>query len=287
MPLKCSSWTATSSPTAQATPHSSCTSRTRAGRGDSPCSTPPPGRVQDPVWKPRSEIRVSSTSPRPGSATPDQRVGADPLLAEGLVVGQRLQHQRRHRHGAVDARRRPAARRPPTVEPSTSTTRGSGASGGDPAVVDDPQRVRVDPAAVAPHAWQVGGVDAGGLADVGVEAGLLVHLADHRVPRVLAVVEAAAGQGPELVVGDPLRQPAEQDLLLTIRAGAPAGSRRTPRPAGASEGCPRPQPSGPRSGATAERRQVQVRRRAVAGPVPGTGGRPSARPARPGRGPRR
>ncbi len=61
-PPKCRSWTSSRSPTWQSTPHSSRTSRASPSRGDSPWSRPPPGRVQEPEWKPRSEIRVSSTS---------------------------------------------------------------------------------------------------------------------------------------------------------------------------------------------------------------------------------
>ena len=61
VPPRCTSCTSSSSPTAHGTPHSSRTSRARPARGDSPWSMPPPGSVHCPVWKPRGEIRVSST----------------------------------------------------------------------------------------------------------------------------------------------------------------------------------------------------------------------------------
>jgi hypothetical protein len=57
----------------------------------------------------------------------------------------------------------------------------------------------------------VRGVDTRRLADLGVEPGLLVDLPDHRVTRVLAVVEAAARQGPQLVGGDARCEPGQQD----------------------------------------------------------------------------
>jgi len=66
------------------------------------------------------------------------------------------------------------------------------------------------------------GVDARGLADLGLEAGLLADLAQHRVPGVLAVVEPAAGQRPELVPGDVGREPAEQDLVVAQDDGVRA-----------------------------------------------------------------
>jgi hypothetical protein len=81
-----------------------------------------------------------------------------------------------------------------------------------PAGVDDADRVGVDELAVARGARQVGAVDVGGLADRGVESGLLVDLADDRQPRVLAVVDAAAGEGPELGARDLRREPAQQHL---------------------------------------------------------------------------
>ena len=46
------------------------------------------------------------------------------------------------------------------------------------------------------------------------EAGLLVDLADDGVARVLAVVEPAARERPELAARDPGGQPAEQDLAV-------------------------------------------------------------------------
>ena len=54
----------------------------------------------------------------------------------------------------------------------------------------------------------------GGLADLDVQPGLLVDLPHHGVPRVLAVLEAATGQRPELLAGQPLGQPAQQDAVL-------------------------------------------------------------------------
>ena len=122
-------------------------------------------------------------------AAAGQRPGA------GVEAALRDPHQQHARRRGGPARRRPAAgggtaggrRAPPapsarparcpsstpssgcqaasTVEPSTSTTRGWRGVDRHPAVVHDPQRVRVDPVPVAPHARQVRGVDPGGLAD--------------------------------------------------------------------------------------------------------------------------
>ncbi len=54
----------------------------------------------------------------------------------------------------------------------------------------------------------------GGLADLRVEPGLLAHLADQGVARVLTVVEATTGQVPLLVGRDLAGQAGEQDLVV-------------------------------------------------------------------------
>ena len=160
-----------------------------------------------------------------GVAALDQGVRRDPLHPERPVVGQRLQHHRRDRHGAVHdvVDRLPGGldRRPVDLQDPRL-----GRVDRHPPVVHDPQRVRVDPSAVPPDPRQVGGVDAGGVADHHVEPGLLLDLAQDRVPRVLAVVEPAAGQGPQLVGRDVRGEPGQQDLVVAQDHGV----RRDPLP---------------------------------------------------------
>ena len=174
----------------------------------------------------------------------------------------------RDRHDAPGRRRRPAASgtatsRPAPAGPSApsgtvpSSTSPSGVPGRvdrravdlddprfrgvgrHPPVVHDPQRVVVGPPAVAAHPRLVGGVHAGLLAHHRLEPGLLEDLADDGVPRVLAVVDAAAGQRPLLVAGDPGRQPRQQDALVahddgvrrhSLSPGQGHGLQSRPRP---------------------------------------------------------
>ena len=199
------------SPTSHASPHSSSTSRASATDGCSPWSMPPPGRVHGPGARPAAESRVSRTcrsSPRRAA-----RRRTPPPAAAGRAGGRRAPRPPAPRSGRRRRRcRRTASRPASTVDPSTSTTRGSGASGGDPAVVDDADRVGVHQPPVARGARQVGAVDAGGLAHRRVEPGLLVDLAHDRGPRVLAVVHPAAREGPQLGARDLRREPAQQHL---------------------------------------------------------------------------
>jgi hypothetical protein len=74
--------------------------------------------------------------------------------------------------------------------------------------------VRVDALAVTPGAGQVRGQHAGPVAHPGMQAGLLEHLAHHRVARVLTVVEPTTWQRPELVPGDAVGEAAQQDPVV-------------------------------------------------------------------------
>ena len=89
----------------------------------------------------------SGRTPRPAAAG---TAGGRPSASVTSGTSARC---RRARRPAAARPPRPSSRRPPR-------TRGSGASTGDPAVVDDPQRVRVDPPPLPPGVGQVGGVDA-------------------------------------------------------------------------------------------------------------------------------
>ena len=97
-----------------------------------------------------------------------------------------------------------------------------------PALVDEADRVGVDELPVPRRAGHVGAVDAGPVTHGGVEARLLLHLADQGVARVLAVVDAAPREGPQLGAGDPRRQAAQQDLDPTTALAEDDGVRRHP-----------------------------------------------------------
>ena len=101
------------------------TSRATAAAGGSPCSTPPPGQAsRRPGRGPRAELRVSSTSSSRGT----RAYAASRCLRGRSVVGQRPRTI-----GTVgtapESTSATGCHRASTVEPSTSTTRGSGASG--------------------------------------------------------------------------------------------------------------------------------------------------------------
>jgi hypothetical protein len=127
------------------------------------------------------------------------------------MVDERLGHRRRHRHRS---RRHVVERLPRCLDrravdldhPRVRRLRHH------PALVDQPDGVGVDELAVARRAGHVGAVDAGPVADRRGEPGLLVDLADQGVTRVLAVVDTASGQGPQLRPGDAGCEPAQQDL---------------------------------------------------------------------------
>ena len=129
------------SPTSQARPHSSSTSRASAADGCSPWSTPPPGSVHRPGCAARARQPGQQDVASPRSTT---AYAATRCSRNGQVVDERVGHQRRPPGPPRTRRRRAAARRPRLVDPSTSTTRGVGASGAHPAVVDDADRVGVD-----------------------------------------------------------------------------------------------------------------------------------------------
>ena len=90
---------------------------------------PPPGRLHEPVWKPLTENRTSSTSPSTGSPRRTRAYAPTRCIRNGdqsasacWTIGT---------VGTVPSSTSPSgSQAESTVEPSTSTTRGSGASGG-------------------------------------------------------------------------------------------------------------------------------------------------------------
>ena len=104
-------------------PVSSSTSRATAAAGDSPWSIPPPGRVQLPGWGPRRSC---------GSAARRRRGSTSAYAASRCSVTGRWLASASRTIGTVgtspDSTSASACHRASTVEPSTSTTRGSAAS---------------------------------------------------------------------------------------------------------------------------------------------------------------
>ena len=125
VPVKCSSCTPRSSPTIAVRPDSSATSRAAAAAGRSPWSTPPPGRLQLPGCGPRAELRVS----RIESSRRTRAYAANRCRIAGWWRASAWRTI-----GTVgtfpDSTSATGCQRASTVEPSTSTTRGSGASAG-------------------------------------------------------------------------------------------------------------------------------------------------------------
>ena len=113
-----------------------------------------------------------------------------------------------------------------TVEPSTSTTRGSGASAGTPRRTQAARSAGRSAHRGVAVDEPAGRADPDRLAEGAVEPGLLVDLAHHRVGRVLPEVDASAREGPPLALGDPRRDPREQDVALADDDGV----RRHPLP---------------------------------------------------------
>ena len=204
----------------------------------------PPAGVRGARGEPREQHL-----PVVAGAAQHDGVRRHPLQPEGQVVGERLADQPGGRDGAGDdvVERLPGGVDGRAVDLEDAWLR---CVGGDPAGVDDADRVGVDELSVARGAGQVGAVDVGGLADRRVEPGLLVDLADDRQPGVLAVVDAAAREGPQLGARDLRREPAQQHLdaasvlaehdgvrphALSLRKGCHApnlvkyGERRVPR----------------------------------------------------------
>ena len=224
----------------------------RVAARSSPWSMPPPGRVHQPGCGPRAELRVSSTSGPAAPSRTTRAYAATRCSWNGPVLGEHLGHQADHRHRAVEhaGHRLPGRLHRRAVDLDDVRLR---AVHRHPAVVDDPQRVGVRAPALPPGVALVVGVDVRGLADDHVQPGLLVHLADHRVARVLAVLEAPARERPQLLAGQPLGQPAEQDVVVAQDDGVRRHPLHLPhlpvrsatRP---TLGCP-----GPQSGAMAAR----------------------------------
>jgi hypothetical protein len=173
---------------------------------------------QRPVARVRAADRVAGEQHlRAEPSLPlDQGVRRHALHLERLVLGQDLGHQADDRDGAVEhaGHRLPGGVHRRAVHLDDVRL---GAVDRDPAVVHDAQGVRVRPPALSPAVALVEGVDVGGLPDVHVEPGLLVDLSDDGVARVLTVLEAAPGQRPQLLAGQPLGEPAQEDLGARAR----------------------------------------------------------------------
>ena len=220
VPVKCSSWTPSSGPTvgdqAGLLAHLACDRRGRS----SPWSTPPPGSVHAPGAGPG---RVPGE--QDGVVAHDQGVRRQPLDAR--PVDGRASASRTIGTVGIDARLDVLDRQPPRVDrrPVDLDDPRLGRVGGHPGVVHDPHGVHVgrlrsrsttrcaEPIQRAP--------------EPAVETGLLVDLAHHGVVRVLAEVDAATGQGPQLVLGDRGREAGQQD----VAAAHDHGVRRDPLPA--------------------------------------------------------
>ena len=92
----------------------------------------------------------------------------------------------------------------------------------------------------------MGGVDVRGVADVRVQPRLLDDLAQQGIARVLAVVEPATGQRPQLGATDARREPAQEHLGTERRVRGDAhddGVRRnalSSRQGGHAPNLPRP-----------------------------------------------
>ena len=131
-----------------------------------------------------------------------------------MCIGQRFLHHGDHRHGPSEhvGDRHPGSSACGAVlldHPRRVRTLS------DPAGVDDPDRVGIDATTVAPDAVEVARVDPGGVRDLDDLAGLLPHLTQDRVARVFAVIQAAAGEGPQFVACDARSQSREQDVVVT------------------------------------------------------------------------
>ena len=150
-----------------------------------------------------------------------------PLHAQRLVVGQRLHHEPGDRHRA---REHLGQRLPRGVDGRAVDLDHvrRWRVGSHPAVVDDPDGVGVHQPPVPRGTGQVRAVDVGAVPDPRLQPGLLVDLADQRGARVLAVVDTAAGERPELAARDPRRQPAQQQLDLGAALADHDGVRRHP-----------------------------------------------------------
>ena len=205
----------------------------RPARGSSPWSMPPPGSVHSPGCGPRARVAgqqhlVAVAPSRTASAYAATRCSWNGRCSASTSVTRPTTGT-----DAVEDRRRAASRRPPS---SSRRPRRRAARGCRPA----PSRRRRSAARARRPAGPAARCCAGGRSrrarsrrSMHVQPGLLVHLADHRVARVLAVLEAAAGQRPQLLAGQPLGQPAEQDVGSSRRMTAYAATRctfRTCRP---------------------------------------------------------
>ena len=128
-----------------------------------------------------------------------------------------------------------------SVVPPTSSTAGSPSA-------DAPRRTRsaargsprAGPRAPCP---EVRGADVDDVADRARSAALLPHLAHHGLSRLLAVVDAAAGQRPRAGVRAARRVPGQQHLARRRAPGAAPG--RTPRRAAAGTAGARRAPRSP------------------------------------------
>ena len=136
---------------------------------------------------------------------------------------------------AADSRSRPRASSRSThaawsVEPSTSTTRGAASrdSGRQRRPEDQVDAVVVLDQPVGPGTGEVRAVHVGERAGHDVQPGLLVDLADQRLARVLAVVDAPAGQRPPAGDAGAPRHPGEQHLVVAHQQGV-GGDPLAPR----------------------------------------------------------